>query len=343
MSLRYYRNLITASQRACRLASSQRPLFSSIPIHCILPRLQPRAISTMTTSSFADTVVSAMRTLFPEVLADKAWDNTGLLLGQAQLSATKDDTPGTVLLTNDLTAAVVDEAIREKASIIVSYHPVIFRALKSLTAQDPMQAQLLRLIASGIAVYCPHTAVDAANGGLNDWLCDILVGDQPDLVAGRSVIEPITRTLPSELQGLGYGRKVQLNKPTSLAVLLKNLSAGLGNQRYMSVAVPQDSVADVNRTQSISSVAVCAGSGADMLKDSDAQLLVTGEMSHHYALRHVQLGQTVVTVFHSNSERQYLTQRMKPMLEKALGSSGKVIVSTTDRDPFEVIDVSKLA
>jgi len=34
----------------------------------------------------------------------------------------------------------------------------------------------LKLAQEGISVYCPHTAVDAAPGGLNDWLADIVTG-----------------------------------------------------------------------------------------------------------------------------------------------------------------------
>lgn len=203
-----------------------------------------------------------------------------------------------------------------------------------------MQALLLRLITARIAVYCPHTAVDAATGGLNDWLCDILVAGQPE--AGRAVVQEISRPLPQDLKGTGYGRTVELKTPANLTSLLKNLALGLGNQRYMSIATPHDSLMDLNKWQNISKIAVCAGSGADILKGTDAQLLVTGEMSHHYALHHIQKGQIVVTVLHSNSERQYLNQRLKPKLEEALAGKGRVVVSQADRDPFEVVDVSQL-
>ncbi|OTB03135.1 hypothetical protein M426DRAFT_60785 [Hypoxylon sp. CI-4A] len=298
-------------------------------------------------NNLTDAVVAAMRTLFPEELADGAWDNTGLLLGQAPLSdSSKPDSDhgSTVLLTNDLTSAVVDEALEEGARMIVCYHPVIFRPLKSLTTKDPMQTQLLRLAAERISVYCPHTAMDAASGGLNDWLCDIVLDG--DRQVKRTVAQPITRPLPEGHQGTGYGRTVELSNPITLQTLLRRLSAGLGDQRYMMVATPP-TLKDLTKTQEITKVAVCAGSGSDVLKDTDAQVLVTGEMAHHYALRHTQLGQIVVTVFHSNSERKYLETRLKPMLEVELETTAygntRVIVSKADRDPFEIIDVRSLA
>lgn len=45
-----------------------------------------------------------------------------------------------------------------------------------MTLENTQQNSLLRLAQEGISVYSPHTAIDAAPGGLNDWLADIVVG-----------------------------------------------------------------------------------------------------------------------------------------------------------------------
>ncbi|KAI2631231.1 GTP cyclohydrolase 1 type 2/Nif3 [Xylaria nigripes] len=307
-----------------------------------------RGITTMSgIPRFSDAVVQAMRELYPEELADKSWDNTGLLVGQAPSFADQaGQSRPIVLLTNDLTNVVVDEALEKGASVIVCYHPVIFSPLKSLTTKDPMQTQLLRLIAAGISVYCPHTAVDAAVGGLNDWLCDILIDGDNEIK--RTVAEPISRPLSESLQGqaVGYGRVFELSEKITLQTLLKRLSAGIGGQRYMMVALPPI-LKDHTETKLITKIAVCAGSGADVLKNTDAHVIVTGEMTHHYALRHTQKGQIVVTCFHSNSERAFLEKRLKPKLEAQLKGIGYgdalVLASSSDRDPFDIIDVQQLA
>lgn len=62
-----------------------------------------------------------------------------------------------VLLTVDLTTSVADEAIRRRDSVIVAYHPIIFRGLKSITMKDTQQQSLLRLAAAGISVYSSRT------------------------------------------------------------------------------------------------------------------------------------------------------------------------------------------
>ncbi|GAB7360768.1 hypothetical protein MBLNU230_g0756t1 [Neophaeotheca triangularis] len=128
----------------------------------------------VTTAPYTRAVVSAMRKLYPEALADKSFDNTGLLL-ESPFDPLRRQM-NSVLLTVDLTKAVADEAIERNDSIVIAYHPIIFRGLKSLTLQDTQQQSLLRLAAEGISVYSPHTAVDCQKGGLGDWLADIVTG-----------------------------------------------------------------------------------------------------------------------------------------------------------------------
>lgn len=92
----------------------------------------------------------------------------------------------------------------------------------------------------------------------------------------------------------------------------------------------------------IRSVAVCAGSGSDVLKDAEADLIVTGEMTHHVALRLTMLGKCVLTVFHSNSERGFLKEVLRPQLEGVLrkeDGDAEVLVSEEDGDPFEIWEV----
>jgi putative NIF3 family GTP cyclohydrolase 1 type 2 len=60
-----------------------------------------------------------MKKLYPESLADKSFDNTGLLLEAPFHPARRQK--NSVLLTIDLTKAVADEAIKRKDSVVVAY------------------------------------------------------------------------------------------------------------------------------------------------------------------------------------------------------------------------------
>ena len=112
------------------------------------------------------------------------WDNVGLLIGSPQWDATP------VFLTIDLTAAVLREAIDTGTRMIVAYHPPIFDPLRSLTDATPTGRICLEAARSGIAVYSPHTALDAAPGGLNDWIAAGLgAGDVRALEAHEALPE----------------------------------------------------------------------------------------------------------------------------------------------------------
>jgi dinuclear metal center YbgI/SA1388 family protein len=94
----------------------------------------------------------------------ESWDNVGLIAGDPTSEITR------ALLTIDCTAAVADEAARERCELVVAYHPPLFEAVKSVSATSLIH----RAIRHGIALYSPHTALDVAQGGTNDLLADVL-------------------------------------------------------------------------------------------------------------------------------------------------------------------------
>ncbi|KXG53011.1 NGG1p interacting factor 3, NIF3 [Penicillium griseofulvum] len=258
-----------------------------------------------------------------------------------------------VLLTIDLTTAVADEAIEKRHSVIVAYHPIIFRGLKSLTFADSQQRSLLRLAQHGISVYSPHTAVDTVPGGMADWLCDVVTGNfKPVKESPKATIEncnssmysaptypesPIpavqapssqgpahTRStihpsppasIPEGFESAGAGRLVTFAKEQPLTTLIDNIAYGIGLPGGIPIAIPQGMSVD---TISIRTVGMCPGSGSGVLLKGDGELpdlLLTGEMSHHEALAATERGSVVISLSHTNSERGYLRSVMQPKLQ----------------------------
>src|SRR5437773_6843219 len=106
-------------------------------------------------------LVSHLRQLAPlELAAD--WDNVGLLLGDADSEVSR------VLTCLTVTPEVAAEAVDSRANLIVSHHPILFRAAKRLTSATTEGRMLLALARAGVAVYSAHTAFDNATGGIND-------------------------------------------------------------------------------------------------------------------------------------------------------------------------------
>lgn len=117
-----------------------------------------------------DEVLDVLQEIAPLELAAE-WDNVGLVV-----AARRSGPVARVLLTIDLTEAVVAEAAAMRADLVVAYHPPIFRGIKKLDESDPKQRAALLAFSHGIDVYSPHTALDAAPGGVADWLCEGLAG-----------------------------------------------------------------------------------------------------------------------------------------------------------------------
>ncbi|XP_063071742.1 NIF3-like protein 1 [Engraulis encrasicolus] len=342
-------------------------------------------------------VLDILEQLAPLSLAE-SWDNVGLLVEPSKPRPIK-----TILLTNDLTLPVMEEAEAIGCDLIVSYHPPLFRPMKRLVQRDWKQRLAVRAVEGGMAVFSPHTSWDSAKGGLNDWLIggvgsgsvsvlsqaqcsapqrqklEFTVKNQEQLDAimaelketpnintlqyttvrlesdgfhasvvcggsvlpscvqvllGHAAVGPsmrITQLQQSPLIGCGQGRLCHLSEPVTVATAVQRMKAHLGLPHLRLALGHQKTTESL-----VSSVAVCAGSGASVLQGVKADLYITGEMSHHEVLDAVATGTSVILSDHSNSERGFLAV-VRERLTVRLPDSITVAISKTDRDPLEVV------
>jgi dinuclear metal center YbgI/SA1388 family protein len=99
----------------------------------------------------------------PAHLAE-SWDNVGLLWGDPSASVTR------VMTCLTVTPSTAREAVEERAELIVSHHPVLFRAVKRVRADHVETGMLWELARAGVSIASPHTAFDNTAGGINDGL-----------------------------------------------------------------------------------------------------------------------------------------------------------------------------
>ncbi|MGL4362894.1 MAG: Nif3-like dinuclear metal center hexameric protein [Cellulosilyticaceae bacterium] len=116
--------------------------------------------------TIADLLVDCDR-FAPEMLAE-SYDNVGLLVGDRNASVEK------ILCALDLTDEVITEAIELGAKCIITHHPFIFKALKSINSDNFQGRMLRRLIKADLNLIAMHTNLDIAKGGINDYLCEKL-------------------------------------------------------------------------------------------------------------------------------------------------------------------------
>ena len=197
---------------------------------------------------------------FPPSLAEK-WDNVGVLIDSSDWNEEY-----TMLLTNDLTEAVVKEAIDLKCKVIVTYHPRPFFELKKITNTEPTGRIILATIRADILVYCIHTSCDNSQHGVNFHLANGLVMNT-DEVSPIEYISPI-KDESGEVLG-GRGRQFRFEKTITLAEVVRRVKMLL-RLKHVSVAIPEfkclDEDEDERRTLrevmeliSVSTVAVQAG------------------------------------------------------------------------------------
>jgi len=96
------------------------------------------------------------------------WDNVGLLCGDPEQPVRK------ILVALDPFEHVCREAGAIGADLLVTHHPLIFEAPKSITTQTSVGRSILLLSRSGISAVNAHTNLDCAPGGVNDVLAQTL-------------------------------------------------------------------------------------------------------------------------------------------------------------------------
>ena len=135
-------------------------------------------------------VINHIETLAPLAYAED-FDNVGLLVGNKNTKLTG------ILVTLDTLETVVDEAIEKKCNLIVSFHPIIFNGLKTLTDKNYVERVVIKAIKHDVAIYAIHTALDNAPNGVNSMICNILnLKNQHVLIPQPATIKKLTTYAP---------------------------------------------------------------------------------------------------------------------------------------------------
>ena len=220
--------------------------------------------------SFYDIFNSA----FPPELSC-GWDNDGVMICRDM-----DREVRRALVCLDVTLACVDMAINGDFDVIVSHHPLIFRALKSLDGGTPAGRKLFELVRRDIAVFSFHTRMDGAPGGLNRAVADAL---------GMKDVSPLP--VPGENGALALIGSVAPTDPHSFA---DGVAA-----RFASPVTLWSAGKEVSRI-----VSVCGG-GRDFLSaalECGADAFISGDLGYNGVLDAVEAGMSVIDLPHRASE-----------------------------------------
>lgn len=128
-------------------------------------------------------VIDALGAIAPLALAE-SWDKVGLLVAGDGRPVSR------ALLAIDVVPEVLAEAKALGAQLVVGYHPLIFKPLERLDGASWQCRVAIDAVRAGIAVYSPHTALDAVEGGVNDWLLESVAAASGGALGGVAALVP---------------------------------------------------------------------------------------------------------------------------------------------------------
>lgn len=203
-------------------------------------------------------------------------DPVGLQLGGADRDA------GKVAVCHEVSDAVVDRAIALRIRTLISYHPLLFVPTTALVDGQSAEGRALRIAEAGMSLVVVHTAMDVAQPGTGDALLSAL-GFRTSGSFGRhnDDDQPI-------------GRTALLDTPLSAAEIVTSVEKVTGRPTRAALT-----------EATITTVAVLPGSGAFAIEQAApiADVLITGDVSHHRAGRAIELGLMIVDAGHAATER----------------------------------------
>ena len=186
-----------------------------------------------------------------------------------------------VLLTTDITPAVVDEAVMLGCDLIVSHHPLLFHGLKQICGQSPQARVVETAIRHNIAIYSAHTSLDSVQGGINTRLADMLgIKNYRILVPSSPSGNPGLSGNASLSAQTGLGIIGSLPKPMTFDAFLSLVRDTL-HTTYIRYTLPPQKV---NGQSSVTTVALCGGSGAEFISEAISQgadVYLTADCKYH--------------------------------------------------------------
>lgn len=244
------------------------------------------------------------------------WDNPGLLAGRAQKEVKK------ILVALDVTTEVVEQALREQVDMIITHHPLVFRALKKINDQDFISRRIVQLLQADISYFAMHTNFDCAPGCMAD-----LAAEKMGFIDG----EPLEVTGEMDTVSIGIGKIGYLKEAKTVAEVAELVKKVFGLPFVLVYGEKQV-------TGPVKRVAISPGAGGSMVSHglaAGAEILITGDIGHHDAQDAAENHMAIIDAGHYGLEHIFIPY-MKKYLEQKFGSEIEV-VEAEDAFPARVV------
>jgi len=264
-------------------------------------------------------IIEILERLAPLSYAEE-WDNPGLLAGRREKSVQK------VMVALDASASVTEQAVLWGADMLITHHPMIFRALKQITDQNFIGKKLVALLQKDISYYAMHTnfdcAVMAMEAGKRMGLQEMRALS-PLEVSGKKnrFCQQTVDVEASEGQNqIGLGCVGKLPEVISAGELAEKAKKVFGIDYVTYTGQAQDR---------IQTLAICPGSGKSVIPEAitcHADVLLTGDIDHHTALDAAEQGLSLMDAGHFGTEH-FMAEYVKDYLLRETEGSIEVVTA----------------
>lgn len=255
-------------------------------------------------------LIEKLERLAPPEYAE-SWDNPGLLVGSAKREVHK------VYIALDADGEAVDRAVRCGCDMILTHHPLLFSAVKSIRDEDFIGHRLMMMIENRINYFAMHTNFDTAV--------------MADLAADRLKLQnkqPLAMVRETESGLKGIGSTGDLTEEMTLADLAIFVRKAFNLPQVRCYGKPDTKIRRVS---------MCPGSGKGMdgdVLEAGGQVFITGDVDHHYGIDCVEKGICVIDAGHHGLEHIFV-----PFMEQWMQENCPEIEAVTDgnQSPFFVV------
>jgi dinuclear metal center YbgI/SA1388 family protein len=259
-------------------------------------------------------IIARLHEHAPLTLAEP-WDNAGLLLGDPDREAT------CILIGLDPTTSLVEEAIALGVDTIITHHPLIFKPLAAINTAEPTGRFIETALSHRISVIACHTNLDSAANGVSDALARAI---------GLNIVQPLVAGSAADDLHQGLGRIGRFPEAVPSATLLRRLGEALQlSALFIAGRLPE----------SISTVALCGGSGSDLAAVAHARgadIYITAEIKHHTARWAEECGFCLIEGTHYGTERHAVALLADILQAENIARNWNIVIqqTLTEHHPF---------
>jgi len=221
----------------------------------------------------------------------------------------------------DADSTTIADAVKNRCNLIISHHPMIFRAVKKINSSESGGKSIINLIDNRVSLYSLHTNFDKI---MFSYLSEISGFSNSELLIKKGILND---------NEIGFGSIVVLDQPVSFKSLIEKIKKALCLD-YLIITGDLDT--------EISKAAFINGSGGGSIEKiisiSGPDCIITGDVGYHHAKFALENNVCIIDAGHYGTEiifKKLLAESVNDIIN--VENSGiNIVISEIEKNPFKI-------